>query len=618
MSGFAVLVQSNSSPQEREAAFEDFLQLVMEYKHLDLPAERAVGKHCTAAKLDSSSSLHLGISRDEKTGSWLLATGTVVSLDQDNNQDPALDCLLRDYLEHGVHALQWYDGHFALVIYDARTMCLSVISDPIGHFSIFYGSQGNRTFISSSALAVARQICSPPDVLTIDCFLRTEMAYGDKTLWQDVKRLLPATVFSFVDGRVEACQYWAPTVDETIAKLSLDEAIEQAVEMLSHTFKRLLRREGRVWADLTGGFDSRLSTTIMAKLGIPFITYCVGPSGNPDVRISKLISREMGWNYRHFTLPDEWEPEQYAWFETALCKGDGNVGVLSLASVLRGHLERSAMCKAHVLGLGGEDWRGYYWLRELHHIGRTCQVNYQALLDRIFAYSIPASTLRKDRTREVCDDLRRYIEQLTSRDPELPNTVKLDTYSIRSHTAHGGAFLSAASGIMRSLIPLCFKEPTNFALSLNYKWKLPYHHHFFRVLLERMSAQVANITTEKGGPAVPMRVTNLPRFWPLYKQFLNQAVQRGSCKLFRKPITLWPRPNYPSYPLPAWQAALLKYASAQGFAKPSTMYSGALYNAGPLGDLISQANTEGFKHGDFLDRLITVEMALRTVGVGVE
>ena len=51
-------------------------------------------------------------------------------------------------------------AHFALVIYNGWEDSLSIVSDPMGLFAIYYGRQGDQIYISTSALAVARQVRS--------------------------------------------------------------------------------------------------------------------------------------------------------------------------------------------------------------------------------------------------------------------------------------------------------------------------------------------------------------------------------------------------------------------------------------------------------------------------
>ena len=128
MSGFAVIIKAKSSVQAEDSGFQSFIQLVASYKGLDLPTELALGQHCLGAKLDSPATRRRGIVRDETTGSWLLAVGTVFDTRFDDGAETDLLALLQDYLERGQDALQHYDGHFGLVICNQAEESLSVIS----------------------------------------------------------------------------------------------------------------------------------------------------------------------------------------------------------------------------------------------------------------------------------------------------------------------------------------------------------------------------------------------------------------------------------------------------------------------------------------------------------
>lgn len=290
MAGFAALIAPGVASQALEFDFQHLLCLTAQYKQLAIPDTKAFGRDCLAAKLDSPATIHPGIIHDDQSGSWLMATGTVVALEGDNDPTVLLRRLLQDYIVNGVKALNAYDGHFALVIYNGHEENLSIASDPIGLFSIFYGQRGSRIFISSSALAVARQIKSSPDVLAAEHFLRMGRLDADRTLWQDVKRLLAGRVLKITNGRVEEIEYWSPAVNPSISRLSMNDALDQAVDQFSQTISCSLQREGKVWVDLTGGFDTRLVATLIDKTQLPFITYCMGPEDSPDVFLSEKIS----------------------------------------------------------------------------------------------------------------------------------------------------------------------------------------------------------------------------------------------------------------------------------------------------------------------------------------
>jgi len=105
MAGIAVLVGSDMAPQAFEQEFIDLLRLTARHKQLEIPSTIVRGMHCLAAKLDSPASIHPGMVRDDQTGSWLMAAGTVVALVGDNEPTTVLQRLLSDYVDRG--AKRW-------------------------------------------------------------------------------------------------------------------------------------------------------------------------------------------------------------------------------------------------------------------------------------------------------------------------------------------------------------------------------------------------------------------------------------------------------------------------------------------------------------------------------
>lgn len=618
MSGFAILVAPGSPPEEIEADFMHLLRQTADFKQLTTPPTRAAGKFCLAAKFDSPAATHLGIVRDDQTGSWLLGAGTIAALEGDDLPDALLVRLLRDYIHHGPKALEAYDGQFALVVYNGRKESLDVVSDTIGLFGIFYCQHGNRLLISSSALAVAAQTQSPPDILAVEHFLRVGRLDADKTLWQDVKRLLGGTVLRAVDGKVEKIEYWSPTFNPSIAQLPLGEAVNQSMQLLTDAFSRNLGQEQKTWVDLTGGFDSRLAAMLVAKIDVPFTAYCVGPDDNPDVQISRKVSETMGWEYVHSQLPEQWEQGQLGWFDQALGRGDGRTSLLRLATTLRDFTERNAVVKTNVMGVGGENFRGYRWQVEGLNIGKTSKVNVEAWLDNILATAIPLRVMKIDRTNEVRRELYCFISRLCLEYSTLPNVVQIDRFELGRDSGLGGAYLSSVAGIGRSLVPFFFKSVVNFAFSLNYQWKYPHHNLFARTLFERENKPLAGVATTTGGPAVPIRVTNAHRFWPLWQKLSNRLVATGSSKILRKTITLWPQPHYSEYPLPTWQMAFYSYARLKGVLNYKTMCTAGLYKENEFNGYLEQVGQNSSAHSEFLDRVITVEMTLRATGTSID
>ena len=616
MSGFAFLSQPGSTEPERHKDFYSLLELTAGFKQLPLPGAQASGGFCTAAKLDSPSSIHRGIFVDPKTGSWMLAVGSVVLLQGENHSEKNLLPLLQGYLEIGSQALQQWDGHFGLIIYDTRDGSVSIISDPMGCFAIYYAANGKQFISSTSALAVARLTGSRPDPLTIECFLRSGRPYGENTLWQGVKRLRPATVLKISAGQCTEHEYWSLSIDERIAKQPLEDTLEQAEEIIFRIFKQIFSRDEKVWGALTGGMDSRLVLMYMAQLGIPFEAYTVGTEHHPDVEVARYISREMGWSYQWMPLPQDWAQAQTAWFEKALWKGDASINVFQLAGVLQGQTQRSATSLVNVSGSGVDEWRYACFGASIIFPRRNTAVDCDKIFDANLLNSIPLHTMKQDRTAEVRGSLKEYFNLLTAKYRGYDNAVQSDIIFRRyRHPIHGGAYLSADAGTIRTLIPFCFKELENFGISLNHWWRIKYHSGFVRSLLEKGDPRLANIKTVHGEPGAPLRLTNLYKFTPLGMHLASHMTNKVGVKLTGKKVLSAPNQTHPAdHSASAWKTAWLDWAISEKLLDPSQMASGTLYNGTELLALVAQSRTGTVDPGEFLDRVITVEMALRVTG----
>lgn len=610
MAGFAVIIGTNGEGSY-DRDFSNFLQLVAHYKSLEKPSDYALGKHCIGAKLDSPASLHQGITVDEETGSWLIAAGTVVdthNVAPDGNLRP----LLKDYLTHGEPVLERCDGFFALVIYNGLTQSLAIISDPFGYFSVFYGSRAGRTFVSTSALAVAKTIQSEPSDLGVNCFLRTGKVFGDMTLWRDVRRVRAATVLKLAQETIQESTYWVLTPNESIAELSLADSIEVSMDVLQRVLKRNLVREGKVWTDLTGGFDTRFLALLLERAGIPFKANYVGSREHPDARIAHTIVSKMGWEYQRFELPQAWPQECPHYLGDVLGMGDAHLNVLLLMRPFWANRQRMAQYTTLLNGLGGEMWRGPGWWPERAGLGESRIVHYDRHLWSLI-HPIPDSIFVSDHIDKVKDEIIRQFRGVGEHYSNFPNTVKLDCIWTYRETAHVGAWGSFLSSLLRSIPPLFSRDIVTHVISLNYRWRI--NNQLVRHMLERYRPELANIEVEGRGPAVPKRITNFYRFIPARLAFYRKAANKlGEITLGK---SFWPSKNYVGYSRVEWWQEILKFAEAKRLFHPSEMHSRSLYNFDQLQSLLSQTQTERFQFDEFLGRIITVEMAMRTVGTGI-
>lgn len=618
MSGFALIFDPNTPISATPPQFTDFLKTVKSYKSLNKTEQIVTGGHFIAAKLDSPVTLHHGIISDEETGSWLLAVGTVIdsaAICSDGN----LKQLLTDFLKNGSKVLERLDGHFALVIYDGRKNCVAIVSDPLGIISIFYGQKDGRFFISTSALAIAKTIQSDPDDLGVHYFILHGTVRGETTLWQNVKRLLPATVLKLSQNGPEQSVYWSFKVDQTVANLSLNEAIDCVINVLSEMMRHGLEREKKSWLSLTGGFDSRALAAMANHSGLLFKSYCHGQPDARDVHIASTISKKMGWDYEYIPLPKDWGRQRSQWLSETLGRSDAHLDVLKTSRIVREQAQKAKQFSVSLWGFGGETYRGYQWKQEFFNVGKTTKVNYDRLLD----YRIIPTTgwpLLKNSDQwanTIRETLKTDLKAIGEQESNWLNTVKLDTVGMYLEHAWGGAHISTVLGLQRAIAPFTFKEGLSCVLSTNYKWRT--RDKLFRLILERVNLELANIETADGGPALPMRVTNAYKFLPYWLNMGEKLTWSVTYKLLGR--KLWNKrdagPAGSAYPLGQWRRDTLASLEDKDLLIPEKMHSANLYDIKQLRNFLVKAQHDDFAYEGLLSRVITLEMALRSVGTSI-
>ena len=409
MSGMAALVDTRDGEYIEDNDFQIFVRSTTAFKDLkDAKISTVKSETYRAAKYDTPSSLHKGIVVHQQTGSWMFAIGTLYDT-QDKQANGNLENFLSDYIQHGKSALERCDGQFALLIYSKIDNSISVVSDPAGLVSVFYSIDDNRIWISTSALAIAKHIRAEPHVSNIDFWLRTGRMLGEMTLWRNVHRLVAATVVKFTAGNSELIKYWSPKIDPEVRDLPLDESIKYTRSQLLNIFDRNLRREGKVWMGLTGGFDTRFVSMLIDQAKIPFRSFCQAHTSNADSVISKRIAKKKGWEYFNYTVPDNWGEERLARLEMALGKCDGQLNAVELAAVLWGHVEKDSEMRAAVLtGSMGELWRT------------------TGFVDSIMRPQKYSSVIAVNRFEQVRENLRKQLEDVCSGYETDPNFTELD------------------------------------------------------------------------------------------------------------------------------------------------------------------------------------------------
>ena len=504
------------------------------------------------------------------------------------------------------------DGQFALVSYDADREEVCVASDPFGMHALYVGARANSTYVSTSALALAKHLRARPSRLGISIFLRAGAHFGTMTNWEGIERVEPGTRIRFTRHAVERDVYWRPSPDPRVSEMSFDRTVDHCLDVAIQALKATFGDGGPWWTDLTGGFDTRLMNSLLESAGIQFSTNTRDEEA-ADARLSREVAGVAGWESVHLRLPAGWADALGSMVRTALAWGDANIEVLELSWVLWAHRELGRSLPALLSGGGGEHFQYHAWKSEFLHAGRSNRVNFDNWVAMRLLRPVNTGLFARDPTLEVRADLARRMASWVEPYSSELNTTQLDLLYAYKMTGHCGAYLSADHAYLSAELPYDLKDVLTAAVSTNYRFRNG--HRLMRSMQERLNPRVAAITTTSGGTAEPFRPNNIHRSAPYYGTLLRKAANKVSQKL-GAPV-LPTVAHFDPAPMPTRRSLLVSLGDGAPLSS-SRMRSAPLYRRGALDDFLAAAFDGGPVDTALLGRILTIELALRAVDAGIE
>jgi hypothetical protein len=502
------------------------------------------------------------------------------------------------------------EGQFALLRYDADTNTSTLASDPFGMFGVFISRRDGLTYVSTSALALARHLGAAPSRLGLHTFLLAGYQCGTRTNWDSIERVGAGSRIDFGPDGWRQATYWRPLVDHAVQRLGISASVDRCLESAVEAVRMVGAGREVVWCDLTGGYDTRMLALLARTAGVSFITTTNGERDEEDVRLARRVSETAGWEWSLVSLPERWEqilpkriPEAIGW-------GDGALDAVQLAAVLWGHEFKSKRARRVFGGGGGEFYWSYAWQQEYGQSMRTGPTSLERWVRIRMLRGVRTRVFTRDPMPEVVADLRTRMEPVIEPYVDEPRAVQADVLHMHKSTGHFGAYTSAATAHVDGLLPFYTRARFTTVFSTNPRHR--FGHRFYRRLIYRLDPKIAAIPTTWGSPAQPLRVTNLAAFAPYYARLgergLNKAGQRFLGRSVRRPV--WVGDD---------RAARIRAAAVACVGSDiDTWHSQALYDREELREMLAAVGRADFRESVLLNRILTAELGLRAAGVPVE
>ena len=223
--------------------------------------------------------------------------------------DPAMraprstaELLLSAYRALGVTALEGLNGLYVILVWDAREQQLFIISDRYGFRRLYYSWLRDGLFICTHLKGLLALPLLPKtiDEEAVAQFLRMTFFVEERTLFERVKRVPPATHGVYAHGRLRLLSYGGLRFGDPDSKHTRADVLAETAERLKAAVERCLREDTALL--LTGGLDSRSIIGAARQLGMPlnFFGATIGHEPCHDISYGRRIAAAVG--IKHETI----------------------------------------------------------------------------------------------------------------------------------------------------------------------------------------------------------------------------------------------------------------------------------------------------------------------------
>ena len=534
------------------------------------------------------------IALDPETGSWLAALGTPFHQSGNNHSE----YLLQQFLTVGVDRLAHdLDGFFVVIVGNAATREAVVITDLVGSLHFYYRQLSACLVLSTSSLILAQVEAVSLDAVGCQEFLGTGVMYEDRTFYNEVRKLPPSTITTFLDGRmVKQEQYWKVS-NLTPESLTARQATGVLWENLTFAVARINQQFDSIVCDLTGGYDSRAMAAAFLEGSKKFATVVSGPPDSGDVIVSRGLAAMLGLEHIH--NPPVEDPIAAGGLETALQFTDGECDLMEYVRVAHIHRDLSQRFQISINGSFGEVARGYWWELLLPHTGARHKLDSHKLAARRYAFSSCGALFQPQYRVDLVEHIQGVVDRTIAGLETYPNTFQMDMAYLRMRMQRWqGRIASSTNRIWPCLSPFMFRRVLETMLQT--RFAVRERSLLIRLMLAKYQPQLAAYPMEHGYPAVPATWKTIPKFWPLVPYYGGKVVERLNRKILRK------QPAGPRGPRPQlWQME-----EVRALLQPTAMKSMSVLDPTAVAAFLENSQKPGFLQESEWSRLLTLEWAL--------
>ena len=223
------------------------------------------------------------------------------------------EVVLKAYLEYGVDCLQYFNGMFAIAIWDGNKKELFLARDRLGIKPLYYLHNEDEFIFASETKAILKGLDKKPalNVQLIDSYMSFGYIPGENTLHQGIKRLMPGHYAILKSNEADVHQlniteYWDLSFDNTQQDKGFDYYVDESRKLLDSAIDLRLRSDVPLGIFLSGGIDSSAIVGLLAdRVEEPLKTFSIGydfGKGFDETPYAKIIADKFKTDHHEIKI----------------------------------------------------------------------------------------------------------------------------------------------------------------------------------------------------------------------------------------------------------------------------------------------------------------------------
>ncbi|HEU5291028.1 MAG TPA: asparagine synthase (glutamine-hydrolyzing) [Cyclobacteriaceae bacterium] len=220
------------------------------------------------------------------------------------------EVLLKLYILEKEKCLNKLNGFFAFCIYDKQEQSFFIARDRYGIKPLLYVFDENKFLFASEMKSIIHYgIEKELDYSSLYTYLQLNYIPAPNTIFQKVKKLLPAHYLKIVNSQLSIVKYYTipfdPSPQANENRISYDSAKQKLHELLEASVQRRLVADVPLGAFLSGGIDSSVITGLAAKQKPDLHTFSIGFQDEKffdETEYARLVANHFKTEHTVFSL----------------------------------------------------------------------------------------------------------------------------------------------------------------------------------------------------------------------------------------------------------------------------------------------------------------------------